>query len=186
MDIHASLQPFAPEPHLQPFQLSAAASWCDQQLQLRFHLRGPLQTLVIPDPVPRPRRRDGLWQNTCFEAFVAIPDQPAYWELNLAPCGDWNVYALRGYRQDLQAEPRIGALPCRWRRGEELELELELELDLRQLMPAATGLELSATAVLEHRQHGCSHWAWRHGGPVAGFDRRASFQRLNDCNGRTG
>jgi hypothetical protein len=156
-----ALSPFAPEAHLQGLALSCAARWQEGVLELHYRLSGPLQRLRLPSQIAGepPQRRDQLWQSTCFEAFIGRAGQPGYWELNLAPNGDWNCYALNGYRQGLQPEPRIQALPF-------------------VLIPAASALELSVTAVLDDVRHGCSYWAWRHSGPEPDFHRRESFLPL--------
>lgn len=178
------LRPFAPEAHLQGLALSCAARWQEGVLELHYRLSGPLQRLRLPSQIAGepPQRRDQLWQSTCFEAFIGRAGQPGYWELNLAPNGDWNCYALNGYRQGLQPEPRIQALPFvlkqRQREGELDQLELTLSLPVGALIPAASALELSVTAVLDDVSHGCSYWAWRHSGPEPDFHRRESFLPL--------
>jgi hypothetical protein len=178
------LRPFAPEAHLQGLALSCAARWQEGVLELHYRLSGPLQRLRLPSQIAGepPQRRDQLWQSTCFEAFIGRAGQPGYWELNLAPNGDWNCYALNGYRQGLQPEPRIQALPFvlkqRQLEGELEQLELTLSLPIGALIPAASALELSVTAVLDDVSHGCSYWAWRHSGPEPDFHRRESFLPL--------
>lgn len=179
-----ALSPFAPEAHLQGLALSCAARWHEGVLELHYRLSGPLQRLRLPSQIAGepPQRRDQLWQSTCFEAFIGRAGQPGYWELNLAPNGDWNCYALNGYRQGLQPEPRIQALPFvlkqRQLEGELDQLELTLSLPIGALIPAASALELSVTAVLDDVSHGCSYWAWRHSGPEPDFHRRESFLPL--------
>lgn len=178
-----SLQPFAPQPWLEPFRLEAAAGWDGARLQLQFRLRGALETLVLPAPTAKPQRRDGLWQSSCLEAFVAIAGQTRYWEINLCPSGHWNVYSLSAYRQDLEQEPSVLQLPLAQRRLQQPGAEKCLELDASVELPALAGhakacLEVSITAVLEHQQWGCSYWAWRHGGSKADFHRRESFLPL--------
>src|SRR5579862_9201500 len=42
---------------------------------------------------------EGLWQHTCFEAFVGIPGAEPYYEFNFSPGGDWAAYRFRGYRE---------------------------------------------------------------------------------------
>ena len=178
------LRPFAPEAHLQGLALSCAARWQEGVLELHYRLSGPLQRLRLPSQIAGepPQRRDQLWQSTCFEAFIGRAGQPGYWELNLAPNGDWNCYALNGYRQGLQPEPRIQALPFvlkqRQLEGELDQLELTLSLPFGALITAASALELSVTAVLDDVSHGCSYWAWRHSGPEPDFHRRESFLPL--------
>jgi hypothetical protein len=178
------LRPFAPEAHLQGLALSCAARWQEGVLELHYRLSGPLQRLRLPSQIAGepPQRRDQLWQSTCFEAFIGSAGQPGYWELNLAPNGDWNCYALSGYRQGLQPEPRIQALPFvlkqRQLEGELDQLELTLSLPFGALITAASALELSVTAVLDDVSHGCSYWAWRHSGTEPDFHRRESFLPL--------
>jgi hypothetical protein len=178
------LRPFAPEAHLQGLALSCAARRQEGVLELHYRLSGPLQRLRLPSQIAGepPQRRDQLWQSTCFEAFIGRAGQPGYWELNLAPNGDWNCYALSGYRQELQPEPRIQALHFvlkqRQLEGELEQLELTLSLPIGALIPAASALELSVTAVLDDVSHGCSYWAWRHSGPEPDFHRRESFLPL--------
>lgn len=185
MEHRAALRPFRGEPDLNVFRCSAGATWQQGVLALSFSLIGPLQALLIPTPVARPQRRDGLWQGTCFEAFVAAPGESRYWEINLAPSGDWNVYALSDYRQGLRPEAALQAMPGHWQRGQERgapagqeRLDLELRVDLNPLIPADSRLEVSATAVLAHAEQRCSYWAWRHVGSEADFHRRESFLRL--------
>ncbi len=34
-----------------------------------------------------------------------------YWEFNLSPAGDWNVYRFTDYRQGMEEETAISSLP---------------------------------------------------------------------------
>jgi hypothetical protein len=179
------LVPFRSEPHLEGLQLEATAGWDGGVLTLHYSLCGPLAAWRLPPPAAQPARRDGLWQSTCFEAFVGQPGQRHYWEINLAPSGDWNVYALSAYREGLHPEPAVTQLPFRLIRPQAdadrsvpERLELDLEVDLSRLIVASAPLELSVTAVLDHLQHGCSYWAWRHTAQQADFHRRDSFLPL--------
>lgn len=182
------LRPFAGQAQLEAFSLDAMALHDAGILRLQFVLQGPLAQLRLPAPAPEPQRRDGLWASTCFEAFVGIVGMESYWEINLCPSGHWNLYALRAYRQGLRAEPSVQTLP--FRRSQQLiatgieRIELQLDLDLAPLSRPLVDqqheltLEISATAVLEHRHLGCSYWAWQHCGPQADFHRRESFLPL--------
>lgn len=40
------------------------------------------------------RFTDGLWQHTCFEAFVAVKGETAYREFNFSPSSQWAAYAF--------------------------------------------------------------------------------------------
>ena len=64
------------------------------------------------NPAPSGRRADGLWRDTCFEAFFANGNgangNGAYTEANVAPSGDWNLYRFDAYRagmRECRSEP---------------------------------------------------------------------------------
>ena len=182
------LRPFSDAPELAALHLSCDADWQDGTLTLQYSLEGPLEPIQLPEAEASrpPQRSDGLWETTCFEAFLGLPGQRNYWEFNLAANGDWNVYALNDYRSGLQPELALRQLPftvARQRSGANTpatqeRFDLQLKVDLRALISPEAALELSAAAVLEHRQLGCSYWAWRHCGPEPDFHRRDSFVTL--------
>src|SRR5688572_26316236 len=64
------------------------------QLIVYYSLTGDISSVSLPEKSATPRRKDELWRHTCFEFFLAIKDQPAYWEFNFSPSGDWNVYRM--------------------------------------------------------------------------------------------
>ena len=180
------LRPFAADPAATAFDLKAEAQWCTGGLRLHYRLQGPLEQLVLAEPAPTPRRRDGLWQSTCFEAFVGVVGQAAYWELNLSPSGDWNLYRFDGYRSGGREEAAIQALPCRQQRSNgTLTAALTVELSLAGAGWFATDdpqLELALTAVLEHRQMGCQYWALQHCAAQPDFHQRPSFVALEQLH----
>ena len=78
-----------------------------QYLAIRYELRGDLTELMIPAAAERPARRHGLWKATCFEFFLGVKGEARYWEFNLSPGGDWNVYGFAGYRQGMAEEEGV-------------------------------------------------------------------------------
>lgn len=172
------LQPFAAHPQLSAFSLSGTVLWQGSNLEIAFCLKGPLHQLRNLDAPGAAQRRDRLWESTCFEAFVADPQERGYWEVNLASNGDWNLYRLDGYRENLRPEARVDALPHRWQRQPE-QLNLSLQLNWQGLIPA-DAIDLSLTAVLDHREHGCSFWAVHHAGAEPDFHQRQSFLRVEN------
>lgn len=181
---------------LQPFSNGASElagirieGWLHRQegnLTLSFQLLSPdtddpdssEQAILWPAGGGEPRRKDGLWQHTCLEWFIARRGDQAYWEFNLAPNGDWNVYALTGYRQDLRADPAYGALPLLTfsdqQGGDNFRVRAPLPGPLAAAEPLA--LELAVTAVVEQRSGALSYWALHHGGAEADFHRRDGFR----------
>jgi len=179
-----ALEPFGSLPHPPDLTVSGQArrqaGRQGDRLELVWRLAGDLNALVLPDPSPSRRRCDGLWQTTCLEAFWGFAGQDAYWELNLAPNGDWNIYRLSHYRGPLV--PVALEVPPAWEvRRSVRELEVVVELDLSEVAgaedPAMAGLpvEISLTAVIDQVGQGVSYWALAHTGAEPDFHRRDSF-----------
>ena len=162
-------------------QASRQASRQAGRLELSWRLAGDLDALVLPDPSETRSRCDGLWQTTCLEAFWGFAGQDAYWELNLAPSGDWNLYRLSHYRGPLAPVALAAAPPWQVRRRAG-ELEVAVELDLGEVAGgdesgvAGLPLEVSLTAVIEQVGQGVSYWALAHTGAEPDFHRRDSFR----------
>jgi len=179
-----ALEPFGGQPHPPDLTVSGQARRQGgrqaDRLELVWRLAGDLDALVLPDPSPSRRRCDGLWQTTCLEAFWGFAGQDAYWELNLAPSGDWNLYRLSHYRGPLAPVALAVAPPWQVRRTAG-ELEVAVELDLAEVAggeePGVAGLplEISLTAVIDQVGQGVSYWALAHTGAEPDFHRRDSF-----------
>lgn len=175
-EVPFQLQPFPGEPAPVGLAIDGSAKRDGQQLNLRYRLSGPLQPLRLPEPTATPRRLDELWQSTCLEGFLALPGDAGYWELNVCPSGDWNLYRLDAYRQGLRPEP-AATTPLLQRRTLAEGLELSVSLPLPPLLAHAPEVELGITAVIATRQGELSYWALRHPGDQADFHRREGFTR---------
>ncbi len=171
---------------LQPFgavqQAIRIEGWlerCGGTLTLEFQLHCDCpqtdDAILWPLPANEPQRRDELWQHTCLEWFVAQPQREPYWEFNLSPNGDWNVYQLDGYRRGLQPDGQYGALAVRTSPGER-RASFTVTAPLPTSLATAEPLELAVTAVLEQRSGAISYWALHHGGAEADFHRRDGFR----------
>jgi hypothetical protein len=167
-------------------RVTAAAEVHDHWGHFEFSIEGELADVFWP-PAGASLRQDGLWQRTCFEAFVARPGSARYCEFNFAPSGAWAAYEFADYRSGMRAlelpvpplisaqmddnharlrarldlAPLIGSLFAP--PGAPLELELEL------------ALELALCAVIERGRGVRSYWALRHGGEQPDFHRREGF-----------
>lgn len=143
-----------------------------ETLELVLRLVGDLASVVLAAPSSRPERRDDLWRSTCFELFIAAAGEPVYWEVNLSPSGHWNVYRFSSYRQGMENEPSLQALPFEFKPvpgSIELALAWRLPVDLRS---AQACLEVGVCAVIEQRHGQLSYWAATHPGDEADFHRR--------------
>jgi hypothetical protein len=169
------LVPFPGETGLASLRLRADARRGGGMLSLVWTLEGARDGLHLPPPAPAPRRADRLWEDTCFECFAAPAGGAAYWELNVAPSGDWNLYRFSGYREDMRWEERVEGLvgvtamvtaDGTWR--------LAAGIDLRrvpELAQAALDVGLSAVLVGDAP----SYRALAHPGSRPDFHQRAAF-----------
>jgi hypothetical protein len=168
------LNPFDRDSSIPPIDLTTKLDRRDNILSIEYHLHGDLDTLIIPPQIPQPTRKSLLWEHTCFEFFLGVPGMPEYWEFNLSPAGDWNIYHLDNYRQGLREELAFTSLPF------EIALQpnslvLLLELDLGHIIESSQSLEVSVTSVIEPRTGEISYWAVTHTGETADFHLRDSF-----------
>lgn len=159
-------------------RLGGHLSLAGERLQITWRLQGELARVVVPASTGEPpARADGLWTHTCFELFLAAEGEAPYWEVNLAPNGNWNLYRLADYRQGLTPVADRDTLPFTVTREDQL-LQLTLDLLLpRELLQACrqSALLLGVTAVIEQGEDALSYWALAHGGPEADFHRRGDF-----------
>lgn len=168
------LRPFPTAGSLPRVRIGGAIGRRCTTLAIRYGLLGELADLAIPAPAAVPARRYALWEETCFEFFLALKDSPRYWEFNLSPAGDWNVYRFAAYRQGMQEETAITALPFTVQHeSDSLSLTVELELD--GIVRANQTLEVAVSAVIKQGNGEATYWALTHRGPQADFHRRDSF-----------
>jgi hypothetical protein len=168
------LQPFASEGPRPAVEITGHLARRADVLAISYRLQGRLAEVLLPAPQAAPARRHRLWEGTCFEFFLALQEAPPYWEFNLSPAGDWNVYRFSNYRQGQAAEPAFASLPFGVHRSREA-LRLTLEVDLTRIVPADRPLEVAIAAVIQAPDGRLTYWALTHPGPQADFHRRDGF-----------
>jgi len=127
-------------------------------LKLTYVLTGDLAHLRIPTIHPA-TRADGLWQHTCFEAFIRAAGSSAYREFNFSPAGRWQAYAFADYRDGGLLEPASNPeIECLSEPG---RLTLHATIQPADLPPASR-LHLGLTAVVESAAGNLSYWALQH------------------------
>ena len=130
--------------------------------------------MLLPAATEAPRREDRLWEETCFELFLAAAESDAYWELNLSPSGHWNVYRFDGYREGMREETAITSLPIDLRWDSEA-LHLAAEICIGMIVPAGKDLAATFAVVIKTSDGGKSHWAPVHPASRPDFHRRDGF-----------
>jgi hypothetical protein len=143
--------------------IAARVAWTQpRSLALSYTLKGDLAHLRIPPP-SFARRAEGLWQHTCFEAFISAKGRSEYHEFNFAPSGEWAAYAFRRYRDGAPLAAQ-GPTPAISVRSAQDLLELDALLDIERLpaMQAPVRLLIGLCAVIEDGQGRLSYWALKH------------------------
>lgn len=168
-----SLQPFKPAKI--DLQITGEITRLNHTLTLHYALKGDLEKIEIPAIGDIPNRKDELWQTTCFEFFLGKHYSTHYWEFNLSPNGDWNIYRFENYRQTMEVENRVHSLPFNILRDSNA-LFLGLELNLHDLSTTINqNFDVSITTVIKHKDGDTSYWAVKHCGEEADFHLRDSF-----------
>ena len=150
--------------------LSAEASRPDADtLRLCFTLAGAIERLLIPAPAA-PERTDGLWQHSCFEAFVMAGEGPAYHEINLSPSGQWAVYRFDSRRAGM-APAEIPSLHIHSTYDDN---RIRMEATLTGFPPEAPW-RIGLAAVIEEKDGKKSYWALAHPPGDPDFHHRDCF-----------
>jgi hypothetical protein len=133
----------------------------DGGIAITYLLQGVISHLSLPRRCA-PRRVDGLWQHTCFEAFVSVKGATAYREFNFAPSGQWAAYAFHGYRDrgplPPASDPEIQLRSSR----NQVELDAVISRDCLLPIPVNARLLLGLSAVIEEEGGVLSYWALKH------------------------
>jgi hypothetical protein len=169
-----SLQPFGKDSALSNLEVIGTIARHDPFLLIQYTLLGAIDQVAIPNPSKAPTRKAELWEQTCFEFFLSIRNSPSYWEFNLSPTGDWNIYRFDDYRQGMQEESAYLALPFSTE-TESDAFSLSLKVDLDEIIPVGRVLDVGISAVTQLKDGKITHWALTHPGTKADFHRRESF-----------
>ncbi len=165
MRVSLTAHPTTPDSPVKRIEVEVARN--GGELTLAFDVSGDVDAVKAP-PLEGPGRRDGLWRQTCFEAFIKGKGD-SYFEFNLSPSHRWAGYGFTGYREG-QAMPRLEQpeIAFGWEQG-----RLWMEA-LVFLPPEALG-KLGLSAVIEDVDGRISYWALVHPSDKPDFHHPDSF-----------
>lgn len=173
------LFPFGGE-HL-PFRCHASIHLDGCHIESRFRLSGNLSSILWPPRSFNPRRRDKLWENTCFEIFLNPEKQETYWEVNFSSSGDWAVYQFTGYRTAMAIEERIQNITVSLAEESAQSKEWLATLSLPDIIKTDQHLACGLSCVIETQDGQKTYWALSHPGAKPDFHRKESFKE-SLCN----
>ena len=155
-------------------RIGVEASRARDALQLSYRIEGEVSRLPLPEAGPS-QRADGLWQHSCFEAFMQADGGDVYFEFNFSPSGAWAAYRFGGRRRGRES-PELMAPRTEVRRGPDW-LAMNIQLSLAGIAEFARAAPISAglAAVIEDEHGGLSYWALAHGAARPDFHDPATF-----------
>ena len=175
MEITLPLVPHPTTPCALVDALSVDVALQSRTLHLTYRIETPKGGLVVPE-YEEPVRADGLWQESCCEAFLKAEGRSDYYEINLSPSTQWAVYRFSGYREGMRPVD-IGAAPVIEREAGPGGLVLTARVDL-SLLPADMAdadWRLGLSAVICDTSGERSFWALNHPPEKPDFHHRDCF-----------
>lgn len=157
-----------------PIKINGDIFKIDNQLNIKYLLTGDLSTVIISQSNKISLRQYDLWEHTCFELFLKLKGTTKYWEFNLAPSGNWNVFYFLDYRLNIIEEQAWQSLPFKVSQDSE-SLTVEANIDLNKLGITDQELEIAITTVVENQDRQLSYWALNHPTTEADFHHPDSF-----------
>jgi hypothetical protein len=168
-----ALYPFAIAGPLSSLIINGDILRYSNRIALNYNISG-LAGMLIPPPSEIKVRKNKLWEETCFELFLADKIAPSYWEFNLSPSGCWNVYHYEAYRKGMKEEIVYSELPFNVFRDSDA-LTLCLEFNIGKIIRPDLELEAGICAVIKDADGALAYWALTHRGEQPDFHRRDSF-----------
>ncbi|MDJ0746449.1 MAG: DOMON-like domain-containing protein [Xenococcaceae cyanobacterium MO_167.B27] len=168
------LKPLTSSEFVPDINIVGKVSRQNNNLIMSYLLQGDLSIIAIPSLVINPERLDELWQETCFEFFLKIINTSNYWEFNLAPSGNWNVYHFDDYRQGMKKETAFKNLPFSIEHNNN-SLKLHLALNLEPIINTEQDLVIGISSVIKTQSGNISYWSLIHPQPEADFHSQENF-----------
>ncbi len=155
--------------------IETRATYSQDKLALHYDLRGSLTNIQIPGLTRTAGETDELWRHTCFEAFIAVHEEPEYYEFNFSPSGHWAGYAFTEYRQrkpwHVSMPPAITCV----RTEDRLSLLAVISINDLPKNPKHKCYRLGLSAVIETKAQQNSYWALFHPAGKPDFHHRTGF-----------
>jgi hypothetical protein len=143
-------------------------------LQVRYRIEGDIGRIALPS-TDFARRSDGLWQHTCFEAFLRPDASESYHEFNFAPSGNWAAYRFSTRRSD-RSLPDLPPPLVRFHSGKDsCDLSADIQIPALPELAAARVIHAGLAAVVETNEGDLSWWSLSHGAEKPDFHDPGTF-----------
>ena len=128
------------------------------EMALVYMVEGTVGRLRIPPP-QAPVRAEGLWRETCFEAFLRAGRSISYTEFNYAPSGAWAAYRFEDYRRGMRPiEPMLAPGILCTPRAQSLQVYVRINIPLM----TRDDQHIALATILQDTEGHISYWALAH------------------------
>ncbi|MDD1444212.1 hypothetical protein MEO93_28515 [Dolichospermum sp. ST_sed3] len=170
--INFNLKPFEPLESLS-LDIFGIISYDLDYLKICYELTGDIYLINIPKLIYG-ERKNNLWKNSCFEFFVSETNSSKYFEFNLSPSSDFNIYAFDDYRTNMKEfidlkNPSINII------NKNDKLFLEIQINIKDLFKTKIPLKLGISAIIKDINNECYYFSLVHSKPIPDFHDRNSF-----------
>ncbi len=155
-------------------EITGTAAFDTSIVNVVYHINGATEHVKFNSTNAHPSRKNELWRTTCFELFLKVPTRAEYWEVNLAPSRDWNVYRFTDYRSTLQPELLITDISITTEVAQSRLASLSATLPL-PLPVVGQQLIIGISSVIEDTAGNLYYFALQHSGVKPDFHDPAGF-----------
>lgn len=143
------------------------------KVNITFNIKGDIDKIVVPELSSNPQRIDRLWEQTCFEFFIGEKKKENYYEVNLSPSKDWNVFAFDSYRMGKRDELKIENVNISIEKTKK-SLNLSTIIDFSDLIHSKN-IVLGISAMTYDKSENGEYWAIKHSGDNPDFHSKANY-----------
>jgi len=106
----------------------------NQTIQLEYKIEGEIAKYNFPQESQQKRVHE-LWRKSCFEFFFSIGDSDEYYEINISPTTEWNIYHFNSYREGMKEVTDISIPSINVHRGKEsISLSFEVQFLAQEIV----------------------------------------------------
>ena len=163
-----------PAANIPAIEITGAIIRQDNIISIHYSVRGEIKNILLPNPSTS-SRKDDLWKATCFEFFIAIPNLPEYWEFNMSPSSEWNIYHMDTYRRiGFREESAIDELQFAFKQTAN-EFSADISVNLHSIIRLVQNLQVNVTAIIQTKDKNETYWSLAHPSQQADFHLKESF-----------
>ncbi|MBN2891996.1 MAG: hypothetical protein JXL97_09025 [Bacteroidales bacterium] len=145
-------------------------------VKIKYEMKGNIADVIIPEISNNPKRLDNLWEQTCFELFIGEKDKKNYYEVNLSPSKDWNVFTFEDYRIGKNEEKSVKQVNIIVEKANKI-FKLSTSVDFSKLLKS-NELVLGISAMIFKKSNKKEYWAIKHSGSKPDFHLKQNYETI--------